>query len=54
MNNEQKTFTIEDHDPVDYDALWCDWEVRQALESGDIERAAELAELSMTDRVIWM
>lgn len=29
--------------------LWADWEIRQALESGDVSRAADLAELKLSD-----
>jgi hypothetical protein len=33
---------------------WASWEVQQALEAGDVERAAELAELALSDTVTWM
>ena len=33
-----------DHDWNDYGAIWAADEVRQALESGDMDRAADLAE----------
>jgi hypothetical protein len=34
--------------------MWADWEIRQALESGDVDRAADLAELKLSDsNIIW-
>jgi len=32
------------------DEVWSHWEIRQALESGDTDRAAELAELAQTQQ----
>ena len=43
-----------DHDWNDYSAIWAADEVRQALESGDLQRAADLAEqMSDTDYTIF-
>jgi|14BtaG_2_1085337.scaffolds.fasta_scaffold01539_3 hypothetical protein len=40
------------HEPIE--DKWASWEVQQALEAGDVERAAELAELALSDTVTWM
>ena len=43
-----------DHDGNDYGAIWAADEVRQALESGDLDRAADLAEqMSDSDNCIF-
>ena len=43
-----------DHDWNDYGAIWAADEVRQALESGDLDRAADLAEqMSDSDNCIF-
>lgn len=36
--------------PTELDEIWSHWEIRQALESGDTDRAYELAEMAQTQQ----
>ena len=35
---------------TELDEIWSHWEIRQTLQSGDIDRAAELAEMAQTQQ----
>ena len=46
----QFPITLPEVQVTELDEIWSHWEVRQALESGDTDRAAELAEMAQTQQ----
>jgi len=47
----QFTISTPEVTATELDEIWTHWEIQQALESGDIDRAAELAEIA--EDTIW-
>lgn len=46
----QFPITLPEVEVTHLDEIWSHWEIRQTLESGDIDRAAELAEMAQTQQ----
>lgn len=42
--------TLPEVQVTELDEVWSHWEIRQTLQSGDIDRAAELAEMAQTQK----
>ena len=53
-SDESIQLAIDFYKPIDTDVQWAEWEIRQALDTGDIERANELIELKNHTNDIWM
>ena len=47
----QFPITVPEVTATELDEIWTHWEIQHALESGDIDRAAELAEIA--EDTIW-